>query len=417
MDALTEASAHTQARKAFAPAANGSSQRSSRKARAAEVAPVFNHWLSNYAGYLRVERGLQPLSIDAYLSDLSLFVALLQRRDPQRELIHATREDVSSFLAWIAAQGHSARSAARKLSSLRGFYRWLLRMRHTTADPTLHVSSPSGWKVLPKAIGEATMANTLQAAQARIEARLSEQVRQAAFADEPAGEQPLRKRKLGKRAAVEDAAQAGVKQLAADAADIRRAGHSACVQASAMQVAEQASAMALRDAAILELLYAGGLRATELTTLTVSSLQLGAGQLRVLGKGDKERVVPIGRPAIVAIERYLQQGRACFFPAGKVRPSRLFLARDGRPLSRQAVWAIVKQATGGAASPHMLRHSCATHMVDHGADLRSVQTVLGHADIATTQIYTHVALGRLKAVHQACHPRARRASGHDPGQS
>lgn len=409
MDALAGASAPTRVTKAFAPAANSSSSRRGRKALAAEAGPVANQWLSGYAAYLRVERGLQPLSIDAYLSDLSLFVALLHRLDPQRDLTHATREDVSSFLAWITTQGQSARSAARKLSSLRGFYRWLLRARHTTADPTLHVSSPSGWKVLPKAIGEATMVHTLQAAQERIEARLDEKAKFAASARESALEESPSKKNSSKRAAGGGAVNAREKQRADDAAKLQ--------QASAMHVAEQATAIALRDAAILELLYAGGLRATELITLTVSSLQLAAGQLRVLGKGDKERVVPIGRPAILAIERYLQQGRATLLPAGKARPAHLFLARDGSPLRRQTVWTIVKQTTGGAASPHMLRHSCATHMVDHGADLRSVQTVLGHADIATTQVYTHVALGRLKAVHQACHPRARRASGRDSGKS
>jgi integrase/recombinase XerD len=127
----------------------------------------------------------------------------------------------------------------------------------------------------------------------------------------------------------------------------------------------------------------------------------------VRGKGDKERIVPLGRPAIEAIEKYLAQGRPEFQKKGRTA-GRLFLSVRGEPLTRQWIWHMVK-STDGHASPHMLRHSCATHMVEHGADLRTVQTLLGHADIATTQVYTHLALGRLKAVHRQHHPRAKRA--------
>jgi integrase/recombinase XerD len=187
----------------------------------------------------------------------------------------------------------------------------------------------------------------------------------------------------------------------------------------------QAQATALRDRAILELLYAGGLRVSEVTALSTGDLGLDLGRIQVRGKGDKERIVPLGRTAIEALEIYLRDGRphlARISSSRKARAarldtpaqdrSRLFLSLRGMPLTRQWVWHLVKMANS-AASPHRLRHSCATHMVEHGADLRSVQLMLGHADISTTQVYTHLALGRLKAVHRQHHPRGRRRETED----
>ena len=311
--------------------------------------------LREYASFLRTERGLQPLSIEAYRADLLQFAGQLAAAE--RSLPEATREDVAGFFAVLAGRGISARAAARKLSSLRGLYRWLLRAGRITIDPTQHVSTPSGWRVLPKTLAENTVDAALTEAEARVE------------------------RARGKRAG----------------------------SRSPVSVDE---ALAIRDAAILEVLYAGGLRATEVATLTGSGLNLEGSCLRVLGKGDKERLVPIGRAAVLALERYLAVGRPVLGAVAPHEP-RLFLSARAAPISRQVVWQLVKQAVGPAASPHMLRHSCATHMVDHGADLRSVQTVLGHADIATTQMYTHVALGRLRAVHRAHHPRQQRQAGSD----
>jgi integrase/recombinase XerD len=161
----------------------------------------------------------------------------------------------------------------------------------------------------------------------------------------------------------------------------------------------------LRDRAMLELLYGGGVRVSELVGLAVEDISLQQGQMLVRGKGDKERIVPLGQPAIEALTEYLEHGRAQLLRKANVR--KVFLSQRGHPLTRQTVWTMVKHVNH-RASPHMLRHSCATHMVEHGADLRTVQTLLGHADIATTQIYTHLALGRLKAVHRAHHPRGGR---------
>ena len=156
-----------------------------------------------------------------------------------------------------------------------------------------------------------------------------------------------------------------------------------------------------------ELLYAGGLRVGEICALREEDLHLDQARAQVRGKGDKERIVPLGEKAVAAIEVYLQRGRPALARARVQRA--LFLSKNGNALTRQWVWEMVRAVSPNVkASPHKLRHSCATHMVEHGADLRSVQTLLGHADIATTQVYTHVAMEHLKQVHRKHHPRAKR---------
>lgn len=164
----------------------------------------------------------------------------------------------------------------------------------------------------------------------------------------------------------------------------------------------------LRDRAILTVLYATGIRAGELVGLKLSDVNPRLGVLRVLGKGSKERIVPAAEEAMGAIERYVATGRADVVRGPD--PGSLFLSRTGRPLAREDVFRLVRKyvrrsALRGNVSPHTLRHSFATQLLSHGADLRSVQEMLGHADIATTQIYTHVDAGRLKAVHKKYHPR------------
>jgi integrase/recombinase XerD len=260
--------------------------------------------------------------------------------------MQAGQQDVSGFLEHLRQHGIDSRSAARKLSCLRGFYKWLLLDRRIRHDPTVNIESPKAWRVLPKSMAEPEVAEMLE--------------RAAMAANHP-----------------------------------------------------QARATALRDRAILELLYAGGLRVSEVTALNTSDLALDAGRVQVRGKGDKERIVPLGRTALEALETYLTEGRPHLSRISSARrgqpshgePSRMFLSLRGMPLTRQWVWHLVKLADS-SASPHTLRHSCATHMVEHGADLRSVQLLLGHADISTTQVYTHLALGRLKDVHRQHHPRA-----------
>ena len=165
----------------------------------------------------------------------------------------------------------------------------------------------------------------------------------------------------------------------------------------------------LRDRALLELLYACGLRVSEAVSLRGAQLNLEAGFVTVMGKGGKERVVPIGRPARTALEAYLTRERPRLL---RGRPSPfVFLGPRGRPLTRQAVWKLVRRralaaGVGERVSPHTLRHTFATHLLEGGADLRIVQTLLGHADISTTQIYTHVSPTRLREVHRRHHPRS-----------
>lgn len=168
----------------------------------------------------------------------------------------------------------------------------------------------------------------------------------------------------------------------------------------------------MRDAAMVELLYATGLRVSELVGLDLQSLNLEVGFLQATGKRDKQRIVPIGDKARELVSVYLQSARPAFVK--KRTSSALFLTRLGRAMSRQCFWSILKGRTARAGitkpiSPHMLRHSFATHLLDHGADLRSVQTMLGHASIATTQIYTHVEHARLKKVHDQYFPRKQRS--------
>lgn len=306
-----------------------------------------------YLGYLRVEKGMRPATCEAYGRDLGQFAEFLERG--HGVLVEAVEEDVRRFMADLRAHHVEARSVARKLSCLRGFYRWLLLDRRIGHDPTASVESPASWKVLPKSLAESEVKAMLDRAAA------------AARTQETAGS------------------------------------------------SGQAVAMALRDRAILELLYGGGLRVGEIVMLRQEDLHLDQARAQVRGKGDKERIVPLGRHAVEAIEEYLRSGRPHLARAGVER--RLFLSARGRPLTRGWIWTLVRDRaagpdrTGPRASPHMLRHSCATHMVEHGADLRSVQRLLGHADIATTQVYTHVAMEHLKRVHREHHPRARRRTG------
>ncbi len=301
--------------------------------------------LREYMTHLRVEKGLRPLSCEAYLRDMEMFAEFLEGGGGDgvgvKTFLSAEQGDVSGFMQHLREHGVQSRSIARKLSCVRGFYKWLLMEKRVKRDPTVNIESPSSWKVLPKSLAEGD-----------------------------------------------------VREMLATTGAAARAG--------------DADGLALRDHAMLELLYAGGLRVGEIVALRQEDLRLETASVQVRGKGDKERIVPIGRSAVEALEVYVKRGRGEL--VGKSLQRALFLSVRGKPLTTQMVWKIVR-ALDSHASPHTLRHSMATHMVEHGADLRTVQTLLGHADIATTQVYTHLAIDRLKTVHRMHHPRATRREG------
>ena len=319
--------------------------------------------LSGFLDYLRVEKGLAALSISAYTTDIAQFAEFLEKR--KRTLLTARRSDVREFLQQLFSHQVDGRSVGRKLSALRHLYRYLLLDKRIEHDPTLNIESPRQWKVLPKALARDEMETTL-------------------------------------------------------AAPLARAG--------AHQHPKEAAALAARDRAMLEVFYAGALRVSEIINAKLEDLKLEAGYMLVRGKGDKERVVPLGRSAQDALREYLVEARPVLVAVSAMKhpcvstrtrdighqesanSPLLFVARRAGSLTRQRVWQMVRAASaasGRHASPHMLRHSCATHMVENGADLRTVQTILGHADISTTQVYTHLALDRLRSVYQKHHPRAK----------
>ena len=304
---------------------------------------VNSQTIAGFLDYLRIEKGLAPLTLSAYTNDIQQFAEFLQKR--KRTLLLARKEDVREFIQQLFGNSVDGRSVGRKLSALRHLYKYLLLDKAIAHDPTLNIDSPKQWKVLPKSLARAEMETILQ------------------------GPQQTSNRK-------------------------------------------EAVAISVRDKAILEMFYAGALRVSEIVGVKLEDLKLEMGYVLVRGKGDKERIVPLGRSAQDALTGYIKNSRPQF-TAGKSSPF-LFLRRKARKLTRQRIWQMVQSAsaaTGRKASPHMLRHSCATHMVENGADLRTVQTILGHADISTTQVYTHVALDRLKNVYLNHHPRAKPRTG------
>ncbi|TBW08163.1 site-specific tyrosine recombinase XerD [Azotobacter chroococcum subsp. isscasi] len=289
--------------------------------------------IERFLEVLWLEKGLSAHTRAAYRSDLELFNGWLRERG--LELIGVGRELILDHLAWRVDAGYKARSTARFLSGLRGFFRYLLREGVIASDPTLQVDLPQLGRPLPKSLSEAD-----------VEALLA-----APESDDPLG---------------------------------------------------------LRDRAMLEVLYACGLRVSELVGLRLEQLNLRQGVVRVFGKGSKERLVPLGEEAIVWLERYLAEARSLLLGG---RPSDvLFPSLRGEQMTRQTFWHRIKHharvaGVGKSLSPHTLRHAFATHLLNHGADLRVVQMLLGHSDLSTTQIYTHIARARLQELHARHHPR------------
>ncbi|MCC7477403.1 tyrosine-type recombinase/integrase [bacterium] len=266
------------------------------------------------------------------------------------------RESVLRWTLALAERGMSARSRARKLSALRAFVAWAMEYRYLDSDPVPRELSSPRAMYLPHALSEEDVLAIL-----------------AAAGGQPAGAE-------GDEGASDAHAPAGLP-----------------------------AAAGLRDRAMLEVLYASGMRVSELTGLRLQDLHLGEGFALVSGKGSKQRLVPLGGPAIEALQRWLDAGRAVLCPRSAIHDE-VFLSRRG-PISRSQVFRLIKAyaaAAGvkGKVSPHTFRHSCASHMLAHGADLRLVQELLGHSALSTTQVYTHIERSRLRAVYDKTHPLA-----------
>jgi integrase/recombinase XerD len=300
------------------------------RSKAAAAPPL----VERYLDILWVERGLSDNSLSAYRRDLAALAKWLDS-EGRGDLEDVRREDLQAFLAAQLARRRSPRSAARSLSCLRGFYRYLLREGAIGEDPTLDLHNPQLGRPLPKSLSEADVDRLL---------------------------------------------------AAPDTGDC----------------------LGYRDRCMLELLYACGLRVSELVGLTLTEVSLNQGVVRVVGKGGKERLVPMGEEALYWLRGYLAGPRQELLAAGPC--DALFPSRRGRAMTRQTFWHRIKMhaknaGIAGPLSPHVLRHAFATHLINHGADLRVVQMLLGHSDLSTTQIYTHVARERLKTLHEAHHPR------------
>jgi integrase/recombinase XerD len=279
------------------------------------------------------ERGLSENTLKSYRYDLLRLSSHLQKTGTN--LVDAGRADLLTFLAAEVEQGRSPRSLSRYLSGFRQFYRWLVRERLCSEDPTALIDSPKLGRGLPKALSEA-----------QVEALLT--------------------------------------------------------------APDTDTLLGLRDRAMLEVLYATGLRVSELVGLEFSNVNLNQGVVRVVGKGGKERLVPLGDMAVEWLTRYQSGARPDLMKGAQSKY--VFVTARQSGMTRQAFWYMLRRHAQAceidvSISPHMLRHSFATHLLNHGADLRVVQLLLGHSDLSTTQIYTHIAREGLKRLHQKHHPR------------
>ncbi len=287
--------------------------------------------LSNFLDHLWVEFGLSRNTVLAYRNDLDNLARSLATRGG--DTVTADEADLLDFMG--QADALSARTKARRLSSMRRYYQYLVRERVVQADPTVRLEAPRLGRSLPKSLSESDVETLLDAP-------------------------------------------------------------------------DPSTTIGMRDRAMLEVLYATGLRVSELVGIELTQINMRQGVVRVIGKGSKERLVPLGEEALDWLQQYLEESRAALC---KGRPTEaMFPTRSGRAMSRQAFWYMIrkyarKAGIRTALSPHTLRHAFATHLLNHGADLRVVQMLLGHSDIATTQIYTHVASERMKSLHAKHHPR------------
>ncbi len=313
-------------------------------------------FVAEFLRYLETERDASSHTLAAYASDLRQFAALTWGAEARPPFAWAAGDRFAArrFLAHILKAGGTAATARRKCSSLRAFYKFLQREERTADNPFAGLSLPRMPQRLPRCLSVDEVGRLLDAPKRMLEG--------------------LEERSPKQRRWLEYAAA--------------------------------------RDVAIIELLYSTGMRVSELTGLTESRVDWLSGVVRVFGKGRKERLCPLGTPAIRALRAAIGARDALGWAASvRARERPLFWGRKGARLDPRTVQRIMKRhlrAAGlnSALSPHALRHSFATHLLDAGADLRSVQELLGHASLSTTQLYTHVSIGRLKEVYERAHPRA-----------
>lgn len=317
-----------------------------------ELPPLLIDAIDDFESHLAAERNRSPATVAAYLSDVVSLLDHLGRMvgDRDAELSELTLPVLRSWLARQRSSGAARSSMGRRAAAARSFTAWAHRTGRLPQDVGARLAAPRPDKTLP---------SVLRADQA-------ERMLDAAPVEAPAADPAA----------------------SADPAD---------------------GAVALRDQAILELLYASGIRVSELTGLDREAIDRHRRVIRVLGKGSKQRTVPFGLPADRALERWLASGRPVL--AGRESGDAVFLGRRGRRIDQRAVRTLVHRRTAAVdgapeIAPHGLRHTAATHLLEGGADLRTVQELLGHASLATTQLYTHVSTERLTAVYRQAHPRA-----------
>ena len=290
--------------------------------------------IDNFIDALWSQKGLAPLTLSAYQQDLKKFSDWLLNQDI--ELQCASQANIQSYLSQRFSSGASARSNARLLSTLKQYFRHLIKSGERKDNPTALISAPRVHQVLPQTLSEQDIDALLEAP------------------------------------------------------DVE-------------------TSYGLRDRSMFELMYSSGLRVSELVSLQVSQVNTRLGLVRLTGKGNKERVIPVGEEALYWLTRYIEQSRSLLVK-DKVLNDALYLSSRGTAITRQAFWQHVKKYSLIAGiktvySPHSLRHAFATHLLNHGADLRSVQMLLGHSSLSTTQIYTHIAQARLQSLHATHHPR------------
>jgi integrase/recombinase XerC len=366
--------------------------------------------LAAFGRHLTAERGLSPHTVRAYVGDIDG----LLREAAVQGCAELADIDIGTLRAWLAGQhraGQARATIARRAAAARTFTAFAHRQGLLPSDPGLQLGAPKVNKRLPAVLDQQQMRAVLAAA--------SNAARPAAVR---AGRQPAEVQaggagdagglaQAGGQAHAGEQAPTGEQALAGGQAhaDYRVYAEDRAYPAGPVQADDQLqAAIALRDAALMELLYASGIRVGELCGLDLGALDAGRRTVRVLGKGSKERVVPVGIPAVLAVRGWLADGRPVL--AGPQAGQAVFLgARGGRidPRTvRRVVHAKLAVASVPDTGPHGVRHTTATHLLEGGADLRSVQEILGHSSLATTQIYTHVSVERLVTVYQQAHPRA-----------